>query len=428
MVEDLFYPYFQERLGRALQDLGPYEVNKNFRGLYLSCWNPYKSASKPRGAVVACDGSFGKAEYTGGLSAWYLRALAHTSVSNGFTDPVPRVSVEIGYRMGGIGMALKALEAQTLQEAVERMKNHGRVVGLFDGTFYPLIPPFPERLDREAKHLEGYVKAFSSLLRQVEEGWLILLGVVKDSEVNYLRTRILIRELVSELPELEETLMRERTADKVARALTSVAKRTSPQRRKVLDRFIEEFQSQASDEELYDAVASEPGYTTPLALAPQPIFLSEEVKARSENWWDTRLRNRLDSWGFEDLREALDDLYWQTPIATLYWRPPHGLGVYRVDVPASLLGFRGVWGDMEGDVLIEYEEEAAEHLCSILNGLSPAPHTVKPLVDVDSLVRMDEGVFSRVYEPIFTSKMREKGFAGRPKKRRLRELIRGYTP
>jgi hypothetical protein len=60
---------------------------------------------------------------------------------------------------------------------------------------------------------------------------------------------------------------------------------------------------------------------------------------------------------------------------------------------------------------------------SALNSLSPEPLFVKPLMEVDQIVRLDRKLYSQVYEPLLTTELRRRGIRALERKRRRRDLV-----
>ena len=427
MAEDLFFNEFRHSLEEAVEELGEEYSDEEFSfgDVCRSVWNPYDSLRSFGGAVIASDGSFGAADFSGGLRAWYVRGLSHVQ-SGESLRPIFRVTVKAGYRLRGLRSLMKSLEAETLLEAVEGSKEEP-VLALFDGTLYPYFSPYPDRLEKEVEYAEAYALALNGLLRLVEEG-VVLVGVVKDSEVNWLRMRLLLDGFREEFPELGRYVRRERNPQRIIDSIEEHTQRVDDETKARLNEFRKGFLSPACDEELLGVLANEPGYTCPMALAPHNLYLGEEVKAGTSDWWSSRLRERVNTQGYTKLIDAFDELYRRTPLAMFYWRPHHRLGVYRIDVPCSLLGYDVEWGDLGEDVVIRNEKalEALAGICGLLNGLSPEPYTVKPLLDVDEAVRMKEVVFSKAYYPIIQSELDRRGFKAYPKKRHWRDYARRY--
>lgn len=427
MAEDLFFDEFRRSLEDAVRELGEEysDVEFPFGDVCRSVWNPCGSLRNFGGAVIASDGSFGAADFSGGLRAWYVRGLSHVQYGESIR-PIFRVMVKAGYRLGGLRTLMKSLEAEALLEAIQRSKGEP-VLALFDGSLYPYFSPYPDRLEKEVKYAEAYARALNGLLHLVEEG-VVVVGVVKDSEVNWLRMRLLLDKLREEFPELGHYIRRERNPQRIIQAMEEHFPPLDGEVKARLDEFRRGFLSPICDEELFGVLAREPGYTCPMALAPHNLYLGEEVKAKTSDWWSSRLRERVNTQGYTGLIDAFDELYSRAPLAMFYWRPHHGLGVYRVDVPCSLLGYEVEWGDLGEDVMIRDKKalEALARICGLLNGLSPEPYTVKPLLDVDEAVRMKEAVFSKAYYLIIQSELEKKGFRAYPKKRHWRDYARRY--
>jgi len=192
--------------------------------------------------------------------------------------------------------------------------------------------------------------------------------------------------------------------------------------------FLKELEQDFSDEGLYSELVTEPGFTTPLALAPHTIFLSGESKAKG--WYDTNFRKRIErDSDLSGVLKRLDEYFSSTPIALTYWKPPGVSVVYRLDVPASLLGYRGECGNLSEDVFLEEEEylSAMRNIVSMLNWMRQGPYVVYPLVQVDSIAKLDRNLYKTAYEPAIVEELRRRGFRVNPRKRKIRDLLlRGY--
>ncbi|MFQ6077118.1 MAG: DNA double-strand break repair nuclease NurA [Candidatus Bathyarchaeia archaeon] len=427
MAEEFFFNEFRQALENALEELGDEYSSEvtPFEDLYCSVWNPHESSRSIGGVVIASDGSWGTAEFSGGLRTWYVRALSHVQSEENLT-PIFRTVVKVGHSLGGRAALMRSLEAENLLEAITRF-GEKPLLALFDGSLYPYFSLYPDRLEKEVEYAETYARALSRLFTLVEKG-IVLVGVVKDSEVNWLRMRLLLDKLRVEIPKLGDYIRRERNPQRIIQAIEEHTSRVEVEARASLGEYGRGFLSTICDEVLLDILVKDPGYTCPMALAPHNLYLEEEIKAGTMDWWGSRLRKRVSAQGYTDLIDAFDELYRHPPLAMFYWRPHHGLGVYRVDVPCSLLGYDVEWGSMVEDVIIWDRDvlEALGRICASLNSLSPSPYTVKPLLEVDEVVRMKEGTFSKAYQPIIQSELQRRGILVRPKKRHLRDYARRY--
>ena len=405
-MERVFRSLFLEQLKNALERLAPPDPSmpRPVRDMLSTVWRGFPRSERPE-CFAACDGSSGTAVYSGGITVWLLRAVCVSEKG----APDARVWVEAGHRLRGRGYALKALELELLADAAERLPSGSPV--LHDGTLYPTLPPSPERLVKRRKYVERFLSALVRLLKTCLGRGLRVAGVSKDSDVSYLRVKLALDYLSSQGIHLG----RERSLRRIVRELGRLGR--SPAAEAVRN----ELEIPTSDQEEVEASTSGPGYTAPLVLAPHVLYLGEEIKAGTRDWWGSRVRAR---WlEYEELRpvvERLDELYELPPVYVTYWRPHHGLGVYRVD---SLAVFHdGKWGDLSADRLSRDGCDEAERLMAMLNGLSPPPHTVKPLLDADELVRVKGLVFREGYEPVIRDALRTKGFYARPRRRVIRDL------
>ena len=408
-MESVFRSIFEKRLEEALGNLTPSgAVRYPVRELLSSVWNSFAESSEPEG-FAACDGSSGSVRYSGGLTVWLLRAVC---VSSAGKEPLAEVWVETGHRLEGRRYALKALELRLLTAAAKVLPRGSVVIA--DGTLYPTLPPSVEMLLRRERYVRAFLEALLRLLKTCLRRGVMVAGVSKDSDVSYLRVRLALSHLEAQ----GVSVGRERSLKRIVRKLKGLQENSAA--RLVMD----ELKVPTSDQEELESATSGPGFTTPLVLAPHVLYLGEEIKAGTQSWWDSRLRGRWGGW--EELKpivELLDELYELQPIYVVYWRPHHGLGVYRVD---SLATFHsGRWGDLPSDELSKVGITHAKAVTSALNSLSPSPHTVRPLLDADEFVRLRRGVFMESYEPLIRAALRAKGFNVRPRRRIIRDLYLG---
>jgi len=357
------------------------------------------------------DGSCSSTTLRGELRVVCARALVNVYRAGSLVESFPSVDVRFGWRLRRGTFYMRALELNGLAKALRSCE-----AALCDGTLYPTLHPVIVRYRRqEVEAYVEYLNALHNLYAEAYDRRILLLGVVKDSSTNYVRARILAQHISAEKPELAKALSRVRSLRNMARLLSEAG-----------EAYVEEAEALTSDEEVFDEYAPEPGFTAPMLLAPQPIFLSEEVKAGTARWWDSRVRRRLIDKGppLSEVAGALDRLYSLPPIVMFYWRPWHGIGVYRVDVAGWVFGRDGKWNDLSNDAFLGEGVSVAEEVAAMLNALSPEPFTVKPLFDVDYVVRIDSGTYKDCYLPIIVDTLRKVGLKAVMTKRDLREMIR----
>jgi len=427
-MEEAFFSAFMEELRGSLDGLTPPKpVSRWSRELYLSKWRRLASSVKPDGVVVACDGSISESTFSGGLTVWTARAIAHIYSEEGEVRSIPGVAVNIGWRLKGRPYFMKALELEILNRAVEEAEREfERVFALYDGSLYLRFIHHIPRLEAMEGILQRYVKALTKCLRLAQRGAVSIVGLSKDSDISYLRARILLDAMLMERPRVGEELRSEqRSVKRMAERLREIVERSPGDPR--LQAYLEEFDLEVSDEILYMDLAVEPGYTVPLILAPQTQFISEEVNRGTRSWWESSFRRVLRD-RLKPLASLLDELYSQPPIAVSYWKTVSERGVYRVDVPSQALGFEGECGGLQEDRFLD-DEGAAEagDLIAALNWLSREPYAVNPLTEVDAIVRLDRSLYRQVYEPVIVEELRRRGFNVKPRKRWIRDLVlRGY--
>ena len=419
MAEDSFFPLFME----AVSKIGSLNLvfDGGFKDAYLSFWHEFSGRSDTLPGFAVADGSCSSTTFRGGVRAVCVRALANVYEGRSLIESVSDVDVRVGHRLKRASLYMRALEFKCLKKAVD---GFGKVdVAICDGDLYPTMHPvIVRRTSQEVEAFLEYLNSLYELYKHALERGVLLVGVVKDSFVNYLRARVLASHVLKENPELGEEVYRMRSVRNIEKKLSQ--KRGGIRQVEVL---LREAQRLSSDEEILDEYASKPGFTTPLVLAPQPIYLSEETKAGTKTWRSSKIRRRLKSRSppLRDVANIMDKLYSLPPVVMSYWRPWHGIGVYRVDVAGWGLGINIKWDEVEGDYFLSKGAamQKFEEIAALLNGLSPEPFTVKPLLDVDDLVRFSAKTYKECYEPILIEALRRAGFKALLTKRDLRELM-----
>lgn len=430
MAEESFFSIFIEELRESIKNLLPPNPQSSWaKGLYLSKWNPCSASSDPYSAIVACDGSSCESSFSGGLIVWVARAIAHIYAKDGSVVTMPEVAVHVGYGLRGQSLFMKALELRVLRKAVEKaLHDHGRVFAIYDGSLYLTLFHHSHQLEAIAWVFDRYLTELISLLKICQDGDALILGLSKDSDISYLRARILLDALLRGDASIgKELAISGRSSKRVAERLKEKVNVITKDA--LLGSYLGEFELEISDEGLYSEIAPEPGFTTPLLLAPQANFFTEEIERGTKGWWDSTFRRRLGySEKFPSLIGVLDSFYAQPPIAVLYWKPRPELGVYRVDIPSNLLGYNGRCGDLSVDAFIDERGlEATRRLVGNINWLSHEPYVVNPLMEVDEVVRLDRMLYKQAYEPVIIEELRKKGFRVNLRKRSLRDFVmRGY--
>jgi hypothetical protein len=418
LAEGSFFQLFLAATSKL--GLPPAASNGVFKDFYLPFWREFDGKNgEPRSFAVA-DGSGSSTTFRGGLRVAVVRAIANVYCWNSLAGSVSDVDVKVGHRLRRASLYMRSLEFKCLREALD---SHGGVsMALCDGDLYPTIHPVLVRLTtQEVQAYVEYLNAFYELYRFAAEKGILLVGITKDSFVNYLGAKVLAHLVSQGNPDLGRELSRVRSIRNIERKLSE--KRGQLKNCEVYLKEAERMLS-SSDEETFDACTTKPGFTVPLVLAPQPIFLSEEISAGTMRWADSKIRGRLLGRGppFTEAAEAFDRLYGLPPVVMSYWRPWHGLGVYRVDVGGWMFGLKVGWGTVESDYFLEGGVERFREVAAALNGLSPEPFTVKPLLDADDLVRFSVKTYKECYEPIIVQALRRAGLKPSLTKRELREL------
>jgi len=418
MAEDGFLPRYLD----ALSKIGRLKMSfaESFRNMYLAYWHVFDGVSDGVPSFAVADGSRASTVFRGGVRAICIRALANVYDGKNLVDSFIEVDIKIGHRLRKGSFYMKSLELKCLKKALENYPNVA--FAICDGDLYPAIHPVMVRLtNQEVEAYVEYLTAFYDLYEFAKKHNILLIGVTKDSFVNYLRARIIATQISLEDEKLGQAIGRERSIKRIERRLAGFKEKTD-----IVQRYLNEASKATSDEEIYDECASDPGFTKPMVLAPQPVYLSEEIKAGTKSWRGSKIRKRLQSAESPlcDVSQALDKIYDLPPVVLSYWRPWHRIGVYRVDVGGWSLGVNRRWDDVESDYFLPQENyDACEKIFSILNGLSPEPFTIKPLLDADDLVRFSAKTYKECYEPLLIEAMRKAGFKALLTKRDIRELM-----
>lgn len=431
MIEEDFYSMFVQELRKSVNKL-PARSKPDEWAMrsYSQEWHVFNEASEPTGSIVSCDGSIAESVFSGGLEAWVARAVAHIRPKDGTMLSIPKVEAPVGYDLGGKSVFLKTVELETLTEAIKKARTgNGRVFAVYDGSLSLFLPArYLQRLQPLAYLFERYVKAMTECYQLVQQDLLELVGVSKDSNVSYLRARLILDTILQTNPDVGEMLRRDqRSLRLMARRLDGIVEQEGTN--SLLRSYLNELKELISDEALYSEITTGAGYTTPLLLGPQTRFFAAEVEKGTNDWWDSSFRKHLSgSTALEGLRVALDELYSLPPIAISYWKPKAGLMTYRIDIPSTLLGLESKAGDMKENVLSD--EEAVpimQGLISRLNWLSQGESVVSPLTEVDVIARLDRRLYHSSYEPLIIKELTSKGHNVRLSKRRIRDYVmRGY--
>jgi len=422
LAEDIFFLLFSKALSNL--KVTAVEISEYLKNIYASHWCTFRDKDeKYPGSFVVADGSYQSTAFQGGVRALCVRAIANRYEGNVLANYYPDVAVKLGFRLKRASLYMKALELKCLRRALNDCSDGS--IAIHDGTIYPTISPksLAGVTEQEVDAILEWLGSLYELYKFAMDHGHVLLGVVKDSHVNYLRSRILVRCIADVDYKLGEAISRERSLKNIASCLRE-ALSASPN--DALEEFLREAELMTSDEEVFEICTSEPGFTKPLLLAPQPLYLSEEVKAGTRNWRESRLRSRLESSSLlKPVSGVLDRIYSLPPILMFYWRPWHGYGVYRVDVASWVLNVGLRSDEMEGDRLIDDLDlvEKCRKIVSALNSLSPEPYAVKPLTDADELVRLRRSVYQESYEPVLIDYLRGEGLRAHPTKRARRETV-----
>ncbi|MDW8033409.1 MAG: hypothetical protein RMI79_00430, partial [Nitrososphaerota archaeon] len=153
-------------------------------------------------------------------------------------------------------------------------------------------------------------------------------------------------------------------------------------------------------------------------------------EGKAKGWHDTKFRKRIEKESdLSGVLRTLDEYFSSTPIALIYWKPPDMPVVYRLDLPASLLGYPGKCEDLTEDIFLEGNKylDNVKNIVGILNWTRQGPYAVYPLVEVDNIAKLDRSLYKTVYEPIIVEELKKRGFKVNPRRRRIRDIVvRGY--
>ncbi|MGC8961685.1 MAG: DNA double-strand break repair nuclease NurA, partial [Candidatus Bathyarchaeia archaeon] len=228
-MEEAFFSAFMEELQESLRNLNPPKPVSGWSSrLYLSQWRKFTGSNKPEGAVVACDGSINESIFSGGLTVWTARAVAHIYSGKGEFRSLPGVAVKIGYRLLGRPYFMKALELETLHRAVEEAEREfQRVFALYDGSLYLRFVHHMPRLEAMGEIFQRYVVALINCLEVAQREGVSMVGLSKDSDISYLRARILLDSIILERPDIGDELRRERRSVKrIAKRVEEIVERS----------------------------------------------------------------------------------------------------------------------------------------------------------------------------------------------------------
>jgi len=424
MAEEQFFSMFMERLREEVEKLPPQDLTTSFtQHIYAKHWNTCDRCNEPDYPIIVCDGSPGSSLFSGGLTFWVARAVAHTYVKGTLVKATPDVEVKAGYRLEGQSFFTKAVELGALRRAVEEaVKEYGKAFAIYDGSFYLVFLHHRPYIEAGREALERYVSELSSLLQLGMKDDVKILGVSKDSDVTYLRAHIILEELLElDVPELSYyrsiRQMREKMSEETKLLLNTDSLRG----------FLKEIEFDISDEALYDKLMKDAGFTTPLILAPQTCYATQEVKMGRRRWNDANLWVRPPE-TLIPLFKEIGRLYGLPPIAVTYWKPRHCLRTYRLDVPSNLLGYDAECGDLTSDKFADSNVvDRMKDLVATLNWLDREAYGIRPLVDVDEIVRLVRRRYKTAYEPVISEELKSHGFDAKPRKRSVREdFMRRY--
>jgi hypothetical protein len=425
LAEDIFLSSFMEEAKKIPNLTLKVEPQERFKKIYEELWINFDSIASLNFNFMVCDGSKGVTEFQGGIKALYARALVHFFKAQAFINRVVETKIFVEHLLQKEDSYMKAVELNALKKALNEVNE---ALAIYDGSLYPTFPLSALNNEKIAKAKIEEFKALTALYKQSYDKNQVLIGLCKDSNVTYIRARALIDRLKIEEPKIGEEISKQMYPSKIAKKLREKIKNENNEDlKKLLESYCYEFELKTSDEEIFNNLNLKPGFTMPLVLAPQTLYL-ETGQEEKRNWWNSRLRSKMSKSKNELLHEIvklLDEIYNLPPLATICWKPHHGLEVYRVDIAGWNLKVKEKCGDLNENMFIKNEEalECCKEVVAKLNVLSATPTVLKPLMDVDSLVRIDNLIYRDVYEPILINELKKAGLKAKLRKRRFREIL-----
>lgn len=422
MAEDIFLASFMsemEKISRLSLKINPQE---KFKKIYEKLWIEHSFVAPLNFNFMVCDGSRGLTEFQGGVKALYARALVHFFKGKEFIDRIIETKVFVDYLLQKEDSYMKAVELNALKKALEKADE---ALAIYDGSLYPTFPLSALNNEKIAKAKIEEFKALAALYKQAYDKNQVLIGFCKDSDVSYIRARALIDCLKIEAPKIGEEISRQIYPSRIAKKLKKLKDYVSKEEKELLESYCCEFELKTSDEEIFSNLSLKPGFTTPLILAPQPLYLEANYEGKRD-WWSSIFREKIKlKTELYEIVKLLDEIYSLPPLATICWKPYHGLEVHRVDLSGWSLGVKIKCGDLKEDMFIKEDEciNCCKEVVAKLNALSSTPTIIKPLTDVDMLVRIDNSVYRDVYEPILINMLKKTGLKARLRRRRLREIL-----
>ncbi|MBS7655708.1 DNA double-strand break repair nuclease NurA [Candidatus Bathyarchaeota archaeon] len=423
MTEDIFLPSFMSEMKKISSLSLKIDPQEKFRKIYEELWIEHNFVAPLNFNFMVCDGSRGLTEFQGGIKALYARALVHSFKGKEFIDRIAETKVFVDYLLQKEDSYMKAVELNALKKALEKVDE---ALAIYDGSLYPTFPLSALNNEKIAKAKTEEFKALAAVYKQAYDENQVLIGFCKDSNVSYIRAKVLIDCLKIEAPRIGEEVSRQMYPSRIAKKLKKLKEEASEREKKLLESYCYEFELKTSDEEVFSNLSLNPGFTTPLILAPQPLYL-EAAYEKKRDWWNSIFREKTSKLKPElyEIVKLLDEVYSLPPLATICWKPHHGLEVHRVDLSGWSLGVKMKWGDLKENIFIKEKAfiNCCKEIVEKLNALSLTPTIIGPLTDVDTLVRIDNSVYRDVYEPILINTLKKTGLKAKLRRRRLREIL-----
>jgi hypothetical protein len=410
-VVDLFFEEFYEELERVVEGLSKRGEPKPLPAvvrLLRERWHPYIPRQVEGGrTLIAVDGGVQSSAFAYGGFVSVGRACALIYGEEGRI--VKRVRIYIGavYEQAdreAISRYVRMIAEYTAaREAAERvLREGGSPLLLLDGSLLPLgIPKRPREYLHHWELLIELFDAIASLHSLAHREDFPLTAVAKDSTATNLHS-VLLR-MIAEARGLDAVVEELRAA-------------TPHRLRRLLRRLRAEEMGDLAGPPLCDTAlvreaTRDEGYTTPLLLAPPPL------------WRGAAGLQGLEEKAAEEAGSALKRLLSQPGVASTYFRSQPEARPMRVDILASLVDHPEPWGTYEADGFVE-EGCDLSGLEKILNHLgywfcNEVEYNL-PLHQADLIAGFDRNLYESRYEPLIISRLEEAGVDVAGRRRVLR--------
>jgi len=421
-------------------DLPSAQTPNYFKQLYVSVWHEFDGVASSKPSFVVCDGSKGDSDFQGGVKALHVRALACGPKELNVSD-VKEVCTYVKHMLKRPESYMKAAEFRALTKILSEIDSETLV--LYDGSLYPL---FLESTLFEEELVEAVAEELGSLAELYKAAFkkkLTLIGISKDSHATHVKTRLLLDSLTKFDPEIGGRVGNKRYSWRIVKEIKKILREEelSQEAKETLKKYLKEFKLKTVDVSIFESLNLKPGFTVPVVLPPSILYLGMEVSKGTKYWDESVIKTELETHleatrdmdeeyqrKAESIARSLDEIYSLPPLTTIYWKPHHGLGTYRVDISGWSLDIDTPCKELNESYFANSPEiiQRCEEIVSKLNALSPAPRVVKPLMEeVDEIVRLRTKTYREVYEPLIIEELKKRGFNLQLSRRRWREIVLG---